>query len=33
MQHPVEASLIWTVVIIAIAAPLVLYFFNKRCTD
>jgi ABC-type multidrug transport system permease subunit len=33
MQHPVEASLIWTVVIIAVAAPLASYFFNKRCTD
>ena len=33
MQHPVEASLIWSVVIIAIAAPLASYFFNKRCTD
>jgi ABC-2 type transport system permease protein len=33
MQHPVEASLIWSVVIIAVAAPLASYFFNKRCTD
>jgi len=33
MQHPVEAALIWSVVIIAIAAPLASYFFNKRCTD
>ena len=33
MQHPVEASLIWTVVIIAVAAPMASYFFNKRCTD
>src|SRR5580658_119659 len=33
MQHPVEASLIWSVVIIAVAAPLASYFFKKRCTD
>jgi len=33
MQHPVEAALIWSVVIIAVAAPLASYFFNKRCTD
>ena len=33
MQHPVEASLIWSVVIIAVAAPLASYFFKKRCTE
>jgi hypothetical protein len=33
MQHPVEAALIWSVAIIAVAAPLASYFFNKRCTD
>jgi hypothetical protein len=33
MQHPVAASLIWSVVIIGIAAPMASYFFNKRCTD
>jgi hypothetical protein len=25
--------LIWSVLIIAVAAPLASYFFNKRCTD
>jgi ABC transporter DrrB family efflux protein len=33
MQHPVEASLIWSVVILAIAAPLASYFFRQRITE
>jgi ABC-2 type transport system permease protein len=33
MQHPVEASLIWSVVIIAVAAPLAGYFFKRRSTE
>jgi ABC-2 type transport system permease protein len=33
MQHPVEASLIWSVAIIAVAAPLAAYFFKRRTTE
>jgi ABC transporter DrrB family efflux protein len=33
MQHPVEASLIWSVVILAIAAPLAAHFFRRRITE
>ena len=33
MQHPVEASLIWSVVILAVAAPLASYFFKRRTTE
>ncbi|HVM64976.1 MAG TPA: ABC transporter permease [Acidimicrobiales bacterium] len=33
MQHPVEASLIWSVVILAAAAPLASYFFRQRITE
>jgi ABC transporter DrrB family efflux protein len=33
MQHPVEASLLWSVVIIAVAAPLASYYFGKRTTE
>lgn len=33
MQHPVEASLIWTVVILAVAAPLAARFFKLRTTE
>src|SRR5580704_11366526 len=33
MQHPVEASLIWSVVIIAIAAPMASHFFRRRITE
>ena len=33
MQHPVEASLIWSVLILAIAAPLASYFFRQRITE
>jgi ABC-2 type transport system permease protein len=33
MQHPVEAALIWSVVILAIAAPLASRFFRRRTTE
>lgn len=33
MQHPVEASLIWSVVILAVAAPLAASFFRRRTTE
>ncbi|HXY43112.1 MAG TPA: ABC transporter permease [Acidimicrobiales bacterium] len=33
MQHPIEASLIWSVVILAIAAPLAAHLFQRRITE
>ncbi|HEY2563933.1 MAG TPA: ABC transporter permease [Acidimicrobiales bacterium] len=33
MQHPVEAALIWSIVILAVAAPLASYFFKRRTTE
>ncbi len=33
MQHPVEASLAWSVLIIALAAPLASWFFKRRTTE
>ncbi|HXW33471.1 MAG TPA: ABC transporter permease [Acidimicrobiales bacterium] len=33
MQHPVEASLLWSVVILAIAAPVASRFFRRRTTE
>jgi ABC transporter DrrB family efflux protein len=33
MQHPVEASLIWSVLILAVAAPMASYFFRQRTTE
>jgi ABC-2 type transport system permease protein len=33
MQHPVEAGLIWSVVILAVAAPLAAHFFKRRTTE
>jgi ABC-2 type transport system permease protein len=33
MQHPVEAALIWSVAILAIAAPLAARIFKKRTTE
>jgi hypothetical protein len=33
MQHPVEAALIWSVLILAAAAPLASRFFRKRTTE
>jgi ABC transporter DrrB family efflux protein len=33
MQHPVEAALIWSVVILAVAAPAAAHFFKRRTTE
>ncbi len=33
MQHPVEAALIWSVVILAVAGPLASHFFKRRTTE
>jgi ABC-type multidrug transport system permease subunit len=33
MQHPIEAALIWSVVILAVAAPAAAHFFKKRTTE
>ncbi|MGO9342425.1 MAG: ABC transporter permease [Acidimicrobiales bacterium] len=33
MQHPVDAALIWSVLILAIAAPLASHFFKRRTTE
>ena len=33
MQHPVEAGLIWSVLILAIAAPLASHFYRRRTTE
>jgi ABC transporter DrrB family efflux protein len=33
MQHPVEAALIWSVAILAVAAPLAAHFFKRRTTE
>ena len=33
MQHPVEAALLWCVVILAVAAPLAAHFFRLRTVD
>ncbi len=33
MQHPIEASLIWSVVILAVACPLAAHYFTKRTTE
>src|SRR5271166_335215 len=33
MQHPVEAALIWSVLILAVAAPLASHFFRRRTTE
>jgi ABC-2 type transport system permease protein len=33
MQHPVEAGLIWSVAILAVAAPLAAHFFKKQTTE
>jgi ABC transporter DrrB family efflux protein len=33
MQHPVEATLIWSVLILAAAAPLAAHSFKKRTTE
>lgn len=33
MQHPVEAALLWSVAILAVAAPLAAHFFKKATTE
>src|ERR1700722_8995472 len=33
MQHPVEAALLWSVAILAVACPLAAHFFKKRTTE
>lgn len=33
MQHPVEAALLWSVAILAVACPLAASFFKKRTTE
>jgi ABC-2 type transport system permease protein len=33
MQHPVEAALLWSVAILAVAAPLASYLFKRRTTE
>jgi ABC transporter DrrB family efflux protein len=33
MQHPVEATLIWSLVILAVAGPLASHFFRRRTTE
>ena len=33
MQHPIEASLIWSVVILAVACPAAAHFFKRRTTE
>jgi hypothetical protein len=33
MQHPVEAALIWSAVLLAICVPLAVYLFRRRTSD
>ncbi|MGH9171976.1 MAG: hypothetical protein ACRD0Z_14075 [Acidimicrobiales bacterium] len=33
MQHPVEATLPWSALILAVAAPLASHFFRRRTTE
>src|SRR5271165_5265682 len=33
MQHPIEASLAWSVLILAVAAPLASWYFRRRTTE
>jgi ABC-2 type transport system permease protein len=33
MQHPIEAALIWSAAILAVAAPLAAHFFKRRTTE
>jgi ABC-2 type transport system permease protein len=33
MQHPIEAALIWCVVLLVVAAPLAAHYFQKRMTE
>jgi hypothetical protein len=32
MEHPIEAALIWSVVILAVAAPAAAHFFKRGTT-
>jgi hypothetical protein len=33
MQHPIEASLAWSALILAVAAPLASWYFRRRTTE
>ena len=33
MQHPVEAALLWSIVILVVAAPWATHSFRKRTTE
>jgi ABC transporter DrrB family efflux protein len=33
MQHPIEAALLWSVVILAVAAPAAAHFFKRKTTE
>jgi len=33
MQHPVEAALLWSLAILAVAAPVAAHFFKRRTTE
>jgi hypothetical protein len=33
MQHPVEASLLWSIVILAVCAPLAAHIFRVRTAE
>ena len=33
MQNPIAASILWSVLILAVAAPLAAHFFNRRTTE
>ncbi|MBV8462134.1 MAG: ABC transporter permease, partial [Acidimicrobiales bacterium] len=33
MQHPIEAALLWCVVLLALAAPLAAHYFQRRMTE
>jgi ABC-2 type transport system permease protein len=33
MQHPLEAAIMWSIVLIAVAAPIAAYLFRRRTTD
>jgi hypothetical protein len=33
MQHPVAASVLWSIAIIAVASPIAVRLFRRRTTD
>jgi hypothetical protein len=33
MQHPIQAALAWSAVILAVAAPAATHFFKRRTTE